>query len=85
MYSSRIEGEDGSEPPGELDWKKSPLAEVLAVTPRYEYKLEDMVTLQKYLMNNDSVLLRQKPYLDHNIDKEINAVDLSLIKYELLH
>jgi hypothetical protein len=85
MYSSRIDGKTTDSLWGKDGWKKAPLADVLAVTPRYEYTLEDMATLQKFFMSNDSVLLRKKPYLDHNADKELNAVDLSLIKYELLH
>jgi hypothetical protein len=83
MYSRRIEGEEIPERPG---MKKAPLADVLANIPRYEYKLEDLATLQKYLMTHDiRIDFHNDSFLDYNADKELTSVDLSLIKYELLH
>ncbi|MDR0983873.1 MAG: hypothetical protein LBL93_02535 [Ruminococcus sp.] len=84
MYSRRIEGEDADYvQPG---WKKAPLADVLASIPRYEYKMSDMATVQRFFRNEDiEINLKDAPYLDYNADKIVNSVDLSLIKYELLH
>jgi hypothetical protein len=85
MISSRIEGE----PSGyfaQPTWGKAPLADVLASIPRYEYTLSDMVTVKRFFIDEDiEVSFGDAPYLDHNADGNVNSVDLSLIKYELLH
>ncbi|MDR0919655.1 MAG: hypothetical protein LBM93_10510 [Oscillospiraceae bacterium] len=84
MCSNRIEGE----PANIVDstWKKAPLADVLASVPRYEYKMSDMATVERFFKNEDiEINLKDAPYLDHNADGNVNSVDLSLIKYELLH
>jgi hypothetical protein len=83
MHSRLIEGEDS---PIEPNWKKAPLADVLASVPRYEYKMSDMATVERFFRNEDiEINLKDAPYLDHNADGNVNSVDLSLIKYELLH
>jgi hypothetical protein len=83
MHSRRVEGEDSTTEP---IWKKAPLADVLASVPRYEYKMSDMATVARFFRNEDiQINLKDAPYLDHNADGNVNSVDLSLIKYELLH
>ncbi|MDR0919656.1 MAG: hypothetical protein LBM93_10515 [Oscillospiraceae bacterium] len=83
MYSKKIDGEEVPEIPGV---KKAPLADVLASAPRYEYKMSDMATVQRFFRNEDiQISLKDQPYLDYNADGIVNSVDLSLIKYELLH
>jgi hypothetical protein len=85
MYSRRIEGVEDPEMEGS-GMKNAPLAEVLAKAERYEYKLSDMATVQRFFKNQDlEIDIKEEPYLDYNADKKINALDLSLIKYELMH
>jgi hypothetical protein len=86
MYSKRIEGEEVISEYWNPGMKKAPLADVLASVPRYEYKMSDMATVQRFFRNEDiEISLATQPYLDHNADRIVNSVDLSLIKYELLH
>jgi hypothetical protein len=83
MHSSRIEGEVSNI---DSSWRKAPLADVLASVPRYEYKMSDMVTVKRFFIDEDiEVSFGGAPYLDYNADGNVNSVDLSLIKYELLH
>jgi hypothetical protein len=86
MVSKRIEGEDMTDFWANEGWKKAPLADALAAAGRYEYTLKDMATLQKYLTAYDTeISFHKNRFLDYNMDRELTSVDLSLIKYELLH
>jgi hypothetical protein len=86
MYSKHIEGEEEAAEWLGFGWKKAPLADVLAATPRYEYKMADMIAVQRFFKNQDlEININEVRCLDYNADKKINALDLSLIKYELMH
>jgi hypothetical protein len=63
----------------------TPIEEVLATLPVLEFTIFDAVSVQKYINGNYAISLEAQPYLDHNADGIVNSVDLSLIKYELLH
>ncbi|MDR0919657.1 MAG: dockerin type I repeat-containing protein [Oscillospiraceae bacterium] len=63
----------------------TPIEEVLATLPVIEFTIFDAVSVQKYINGNYAISLEAQPYLDHNADGNVNSVDLSLIKYELLH
>jgi hypothetical protein len=66
-------------------YKYTPIEEVIATLPVLEYTILDLISVQKHLEGNFKIDLEATPYYDYDADGKVNAVDLSLIKYELLH
>jgi hypothetical protein len=69
----------------ETGFKYTPIEEILPTLPILEYTISDLISVQKYIDGNFKINLEATPYYDYDADGKVNAVDLSLIKYELLH